>query len=74
VTFPLFSKIEVNGPRADPLYRFLKKTQPGDATSSDIGWNFTKFLIDQKGVPVKRFASPVKPEEIEKDVQEALKH
>lgn len=72
VTFPLFSKIEVNGPGTDPLYRFLKQTQPGDGTSSDIGWNFTKFLINANGVPVKRYASPVKPEQIDKDVQQAL--
>jgi glutathione peroxidase len=72
VTFPLFSKIEVNGPGADPLYRFLKKAQPGDGSSSEIGWNFTKFLINTQGVPIKRYATPVKPEEIEKDLQQAL--
>jgi glutathione peroxidase len=72
VTFPLFSKIEVNGSKTHPLYQYLKKVLPGEKGKEDIGWNFTKFLIDRKGFPVKRFASSVKPEELEADVQEVL--
>ncbi len=67
VTFPLFHKIEVNGPKKDSLYKYLETVFPGD-----IGWNFTKFLVDRKGVPIKRFASDVKPEDLEKDIAVAL--
>ena len=67
VTFPLFHKIEVNGANKAPLYQYLEKVFPGD-----IGWNFTKFLVDRKGDPIKRFASDVKPEDLEKDIVKAL--
>lgn len=65
VTFPLFSKIEVNGPGSHPLYQFLKKGE-------DIHWNFTKFLIGRDGRPIQRFESKVKPADLEKDIQKAL--
>jgi glutathione peroxidase len=68
VTFPLFNKIDVNGPNKDPLYAYLETVMPG----GDIGWNFTKFLIDRHGHPLQRYASPIKPEAIEVDVQKAL--
>ena len=72
VTFPFFSKIEVNGSNAHPIYQYLKKVLPGEKGKEDIGWNFTKFLIDREGYPFKRFASSVKPEELEADVKKAL--
>ncbi len=64
VTFPMFSKIEVNGDGAAPLYKFLKGEQPGEGDSSDITWNFEKFLVNGAGDVVARFAPPVTPEEI----------
>jgi glutathione peroxidase len=72
VKFQLLSKIDVNGAKAHPLYQYLKKATPGKE-KGDIGWNFTKFLIDTNGYPVKRFASSVKPEELENDLKETLK-
>jgi len=65
VSFPMFSKIEVNGDQSHPIYVFLKKTLPG-ILGSRIKWNFTKFLIDAKGKPIKRFAPTTTPESIEK--------
>jgi len=64
VTFPLFSKVEVNGPGTHPLYGYLKEALPG-AIGPSIKWNFTKFLIDAEGKPVKRFAPKTEPEELE---------
>jgi glutathione peroxidase len=68
VTFPLFNKIDVNGANKDPLYAYLETVLPG----GDIGWNFTKFLVDQQGHVIQRYASPVKPEAIEADIEKAL--
>lgn len=56
VSFPLFEKIEVNGPGAHPLYRYLSEEQPGIFGSTSIKWNFTKFLINRDGIPLARFA------------------
>jgi len=64
VEFPMFSKIEVNGPGACELYQFLKDQQPGDDGNPDIKWNFTKFLVDRSGAVVRRFEPKVTPEEI----------
>ena len=72
VRFPLFSKIEVNGPGAHPLYEFLKKSKPGLLGSKRIKWNFTKFLIDRQGKPVKRYSPQTTPAAIEKDLAPAL--
>lgn len=72
VTFPMFSKVEVNGKDAHPIFKFLKKELPG-LLGKKIKWNFTKFLIDSSGKPVKRFNSMTKPESIEKYVIQALK-
>ena len=71
VNFPMFMKIDVNGEKADPLYKYLKVALPG-TLGNEIKWNFTKFLIDRKGVPFKRYGSIVKPEEITKDIQKLL--
>ena len=73
VKFPLFGKIEVNGTHTHPLYRYLKKALPGESGKGDIGWNFTKFLINRDGQPVKRFDTKVEPEQIEDDIQSQLK-
>lgn len=63
-SFPLFKKIEVNGENTHPLYRYLKEELPGMMGTQKIKWNFTKFLIDKEGHPVKRFAPQVEPEKI----------
>jgi glutathione peroxidase len=63
VTFPMFSKTDVNGPDAHPLYKYLKSELPG-VFSNKIKWNFTKFLIGADGRPVKRFSPTTKPEKI----------
>lgn len=65
VTFPMFSKIEVNGENAHPIYKYLK-SKLGGLFGSKIKWNFTKFLIDKNGKPVKRFSPFTKPEKIDK--------
>ncbi len=62
--FPLFAKIEVNGDGACDLYAILKAAQPNDDGSTDIPWNFTKFLVNAKGEVVKRFSPKTTPEEI----------
>ena len=72
MTFPLFSKIEVNGDGAAPLYRFLKEAQPGDGDSADIAWNFTKFLVARDGAVVKRYEPMVTPEEIAAELPDYL--
>ena len=70
VDFPMFSKIEVNGDGAAPLYRLLRDAQPGDGETSDITWNFEKFLVDGEGNVVKRYAPPVTPEDIAPDLDQ----
>ena len=64
VNFPMFEKIEVNGDGACALYQFLKTAKPDEEGSTDIPWNFTKFLVDRKGEVIARFAPQVTPEEI----------
>lgn len=72
VTFPMFSKIEVNGDRTHPLYRLLKSEQPGLLGSEAIKWNFTKFLVDREGNVVERFAPSTKPEALTEAVESLL--
>jgi len=72
VSFPMFSKIEVNGAGAHPLYQYLKKEAKGIFGSEKIKWNFTKFLINQEGKVVKRFAPTTKPATIERHVKSLL--
>jgi glutathione peroxidase len=69
VTFPMFSKIEVNGENTHPLYQWMKKEAKGLLGSESIKWNFTKFLIDAEGNVVKRYAPNDTPEKIEKDLR-----
>lgn len=71
VSFPMFSKINVNGIDAHPLFNYLKKKSPGFLTR-DIKWNFTKFLIDRRGNVVKRFGPATAPEKIEKYIKKLL--
>jgi glutathione peroxidase len=72
VTFPLFSKIDVNGPRAHPLYVFLKTRRKGWLGSEAIKWNFTKFLVGRDGDVLRRFAPTDNAEIIEPSVLRAL--
>lgn len=71
VSFPVFEKIEVNGPKAHPLFRYLKQQLPG-LLGSSVKWNFTKFLIGRSGKPIKRFAPFTTPEKIEAAIISAL--
>ena len=72
VTFPVFAKVDVNGPNADPLFRRLKEAAPGVLGSKAIKWNFTKFLVDRAGRPVRRYAPTVKPEALVADIDALL--
>jgi glutathione peroxidase len=72
VTFPVFAKIDVNGPAADPLFERLKADAPGVLGSKAIKWNFTKFLVDRQGRAVKRYAPTTKPEDIRADIKAQL--
>lgn len=63
-SFPLFSKIEVNGDNAAELFEILKATAPNPDGSTEIPWNFTKFLVNPKGEVVKRFDPKTTPEQI----------
>ncbi len=72
VTFPLFSKIEVNGKNAHPLYAYLKEQEKGILGTEGIKWNFTKFLVDSMGKVVERFAPNTKPEDLEKKIEKLL--
>lgn len=71
-TFPVFSKIEVNGDNTHPLYEYLKKEKPGLLGSQKIKWNFTKFLVDSEGKPIERYAPQTKPQDIEKDIEKLI--
>lgn len=72
VTFPVFAKVEVNGAGADPLFRALKEAAPGVLGSRAIKWNFTKFLVDRQGRPVRRYAPNVRPEALAADIEALL--
>ena len=71
-SFPLFSKIEVNGAASHPLYAHLKEKAPGVLGSKRIKWNFTKFLVNQQGEVVQRYAPSTKPEAIASDIEALL--
>jgi glutathione peroxidase len=72
IKFPLFSKINVNGENAHPLFTFLKSEAPGLLGSKGIKWNFTKFLVNREGKVIKRYAPATKPEAIEVDIEKLL--
>jgi len=72
VSFPMFAKVDVNGDDADPLFKYLKKSQKGLLGSENIKWNFTKFLVNRDGKVVARFAPTVKPQDLAKDIEKLL--
>ena len=72
VTFPIFSKIEVNGPNAHPLFKVLKRDKPGIFRTQSIKWNFTKFLINSNGKIVERFSPRVEPKYIKEQIERIL--
>ncbi|MRV73147.1 redoxin domain-containing protein [Duganella sp. FT92W] len=72
VSFPMFSKIDVNGDDAHPLYKHLKKASPGLLGTEGIKWNFTKFLVRKDGTVYKRYAPTTKPEEMTGDIEKLL--
>ena len=72
VSFPMFAKVDVNGATAHPLYQYLTAEAKGILGTRQIKWNFTKFLINQKGEVIKRYAPIIKPEKIAKDIQRLL--
>jgi glutathione peroxidase len=69
VSFPMFAKIDVNGDDADPLFKYLKKSQKGILGSEKIKWNFTKFLVNRDGKVIARFAPTAKPKDLTKDIE-----
>jgi glutathione peroxidase len=73
VTFPMMSKIDVNGADAHPLYQWLAAEAPGLLGSKAIKWNFTKFLVGKDGTVLKRYAPQDAPEKLAKDIEAALK-
>ena len=72
VSFPMMGKVDVNGPKAHPLYKWLSAEAPGLLGSKSIKWNFTKFLVGKDGRVIKRYAPTDKPADLAKDVEAAL--
>lgn len=72
VTFPIFSRVTVNGDQAHPLFTFLKKSARGLLWSKRIKWNFTKFLVDHDGNVIRRYAPVTKPEKLRDDIEQLL--
>ena len=72
VTFPMFDKIDVNGPHAHPLFTFLKSRKKGLLGTAAIKWNFTKFLVDTKGDVVARFGPRVTPNQLTPQIERAI--
>lgn len=72
VTFPVMSKVKVNGKDTIPLYQYLKSEAKGLLGIEAIKWNFTKFLINKKGEVVTRYAPSTKPEELTEDIEKEL--
>jgi glutathione peroxidase len=73
VSFPMFSKVDVNGSNAHPLYAWLKEKAPGIGGSTGVKWNFTKFLLDRSGMPVVRYAPTMQPQNIAPTIERLLK-
>ena len=72
VSFPMYSKISVKGDDKAPLYQFLTDKSANPTTGGEIGWNFTKFLIDKQGKVVERYAPTDKPEDLARDIEPLL--
>lgn len=73
VSFQMFSKIDVNGKNAHPLFKYLAKELPGMLNMKFLKWNFTKFLIDSKGTPIERFSPSTSPEKLAIHIEKLLK-
>ena len=73
VSFPMMSKIDVNGPEAHPLYQWLAAEAPGLLGSKAIKWNFTKFLVGKDGQVVRRYAPQDAPAKLAQDIEAALR-
>jgi glutathione peroxidase len=72
VSFPMFSKVNVNGKNTHPLFAFLKRAKPGILGSENIKWNFTKFLINREGEVVSRFSPTTKPQDLDAIISKIL--
>ncbi|MGA0572970.1 glutathione peroxidase [Variovorax sp. VNK109] len=72
VSFPMMEKIDVNGPNASPLYKWLVSEAPGILGTKAIKWNFTKFLVGKDGQVIERYAPTDKPQDLQKDIEKAL--
>lgn len=72
VSFPMFAKVDVNGPKAHPLFNWLKSEKAGFLGTEGIKWNFTKFLVGRDGKVLKRYAPTDKPESLRQDIEKAL--
>lgn len=72
VNFPMFAKVDVKGDNAEPLFQHLVTEKKGLLGSTDIKWNFTKFLIDRKGTVVKRYAPQTSPSKLTEDIEALL--
>lgn len=72
ISFPLFEKIDVNGPNAHPLYQWLTAEKPGILKTAPIKWNFTKFLVGRDGQVIDRFAPATVPNDLRKPIEAAL--
>lgn len=72
VSFPMFSKVDVNGKDAHPIFDYLRNNLKG-TFGNNVKWNFTKFVIDRDGKPVKRFAPITKPEDMRSEIEKLLK-
>ncbi|KAG2228209.1 hypothetical protein INT45_011001 [Circinella minor] len=72
VSFPLTAKLDVNGDKEAPIYKFLKESQPGLLGMKRVKWNFEKFLVDREGNVVKRYASLTEPKAIAADIEKLL--
>lgn len=68
VSFPMFAKIDVNGDKAHPLYKWLKSEKSGFLGTEAVKWNFTKFLVNREGEVVRRYAPTDTPEKIDRDL------
>ena len=72
-SFPIFAKVKVNGRTAQPLFDFLKRACPGILGSTAIKWNFTKFLVDRSGKPIRRFSPRDEPNKLGPAIEAALR-
>ena len=72
MNFPMFSKIEVNGPGACELYQLLRREQPGEGETDDITWNFEKFLVGRDGTVLRRWPPMTTPDQIREELPQYL--